>query len=209
MIGGQRSAVRAVVDALGCPFLELPIVSTVHCEIGRVVEAEYRALHDLPTRRRMASRSTAASGRGPTSPIARQRPTPSRRRRPQGSTFPPWSRGLCRGVRVFLEMGPGGSCTRLIDRILGSGRTWRARHACPAGMRWRPCWRCWQASSRTGFRLISIACIPRSSWRATSDAGEATRRTLSGSSSSQARRRFNCGIPQLLLRSFPCRRFLP
>ena len=32
-----------------CPFVELPTVSTVHCEIGRPVETEYRALHDLET----------------------------------------------------------------------------------------------------------------------------------------------------------------
>ena len=49
LIGGRRREVQAVVDALGCSFVELPIVSTVHCEIGRCVEAEYRALHDLPT----------------------------------------------------------------------------------------------------------------------------------------------------------------
>ena len=38
VIGGQRSAVEAVVKALECPFVELPTVSTVHCEIGRTVE---------------------------------------------------------------------------------------------------------------------------------------------------------------------------
>ena len=47
----RRAAFRraTVVSELSCAFLELPIVSTVHCEIGRVVEAEYHALHDLPT----------------------------------------------------------------------------------------------------------------------------------------------------------------
>ncbi len=36
------------------------------------------------------------------------------------------------GVRLFLEMGPGASCTRMIDAILGD-RPHRARSACVAG----------------------------------------------------------------------------
>src|SRR5262249_40192862 len=36
------------------------------------------------------------------------------------------------GVRVFLEMGPGASCSRMIDAILGS-RPHLARSACIAG----------------------------------------------------------------------------
>jgi acyl transferase domain-containing protein len=49
VIGGDRRSVDQVVQALRCPFLELPTVSTVHCPIGRLVEGEYRALHDLET----------------------------------------------------------------------------------------------------------------------------------------------------------------
>ena len=41
-------------------------------------------------------------------------------------------RAYADGVRVFLEMGPGGSCTRLIDRILGP-RPHLARAACLPG----------------------------------------------------------------------------
>ncbi len=36
------------------------------------------------------------------------------------------------GVRIFVEMGPGASCTRMIDAILGD-RPHRARSACVAG----------------------------------------------------------------------------
>ncbi|HZV03656.1 MAG TPA: hypothetical protein VE999_01070, partial [Gemmataceae bacterium] len=36
------------------------------------------------------------------------------------------------GVRIFLEMGPGASCTRMIDAVLGD-RPHRARSACTAG----------------------------------------------------------------------------
>ena len=50
VIGGSRAAVEEVVAALKCPFFELSTVSTVHCSIGREVEQEYRALHDVETR---------------------------------------------------------------------------------------------------------------------------------------------------------------
>ena len=90
LIGGRRREVEAVVSALGCSFVELPTVSTVHCEIGRCVEPEYRALHDLPTS--TPEGITFYSGvwaPAIPSPIDRARPTRSPRRQPAGSTSPP------------------------------------------------------------------------------------------------------------------------
>ena len=127
VIGGQRPAVRAVVDRLECSFHELPVVSTVHCEIGRAVEAEYRALHDLPTaspagvvfyggvscRAYRADRKLAADA------ITAQAT--------HSFDFPAVvEQAYADGIRVFLEMGPGGSCTRLVGRILAD----RAHLAC-------------------------------------------------------------------------------
>src|SRR5262249_5403056 len=56
VIGGYRPAVRNLVDSLAVAWFELPMVSTVHCEIGRAVEADYRALHDYPTEHRAGLR---------------------------------------------------------------------------------------------------------------------------------------------------------
>ncbi|HKI17937.1 MAG TPA: beta-ketoacyl synthase N-terminal-like domain-containing protein, partial [Isosphaeraceae bacterium] len=132
VIGGQRKAVDEVVEALRSAFVELPHVSTVHCEIGRVVDAEYRALHDLETnapagidfysgvwghayrvdRRTAADAITAQATRRIDFPAVIERAYQD-------------------GVRVFLELGPGGSCTRHIDRILGD-RPHRALSACRA-----------------------------------------------------------------------------
>ena len=133
LIGGRRREVQAVVSALGCSFVELPTVSTVHCEIGRCVEPEYRALHDLPT-------STPAGITFYSGVWARPY-QPDRVRAADAITaqatgridFPAViERAYADGVRVFLEMGPGGSCTRLIDRILGP-RPHLARAACLPG----------------------------------------------------------------------------
>ncbi len=119
VIGGQRQAIRELLDALGCAFLELPIVSTVHCEIGRAVESAYRALHDQPT--------SAPENLSFYSGVSARAYRPDRKRAADAITaqasraidFPAViDQAYADGFRVFLEMGPGGSCTRLIGRIL-------------------------------------------------------------------------------------------
>ena len=129
VIGGYRRAVDEVVNALRCPFIELPTVSTVHCEIGRVVEAEYRALHDLETITPAGIEFySGVWGR----PYAVDSPIGGRRdHRPGDRTidFPAViERAYDDGIRVFLEVGPGSSCTRLIGQILGE----RPHLACSA-----------------------------------------------------------------------------
>ena len=62
--------------------------------------------------------------------IARRRPTRSRPRRSGPSTFPRSSNAhIDDGIRFFLEVGPGSSCTRLIGQIL-RGRPHVAISAC-------------------------------------------------------------------------------
>ena len=133
LIGGRRREVEAVVNALGCSFVELPTVSTVHCEIGRCVETEYRALHDLPTSTPAGITFYSGVWARPYQP---DRSTAADAITAQATgriDFPAViERAYADGVRVFLEMGPGGSCTRLIDRILGS-RPHLARSACLPG----------------------------------------------------------------------------
>jgi acyl transferase domain-containing protein/3-hydroxymyristoyl/3-hydroxydecanoyl-(acyl carrier protein) dehydratase len=132
VIGGQRSAVQSLVHSLRCGFLELPAVSTLHCEIGRAVESEYRQLHDQPTitpadlafysaawgrayhpDRRQAAEAITAAAMGPIDFAA------------------VIENAYADGVHAFIEMGPGSSCTRLIDRIL-AGRPHLACAVCPA-----------------------------------------------------------------------------
>ena len=130
VIGGQRRALEDVVKALGCPFVELPTVSTVHCEIARTVETEYHSLHELTT--------TTPSGIEFYSG-AWGRPYPLDRlsaadaitaQAVQTVDFPALiERAYDNGIRFFLEVGPGASCTRLIGQIL-RGRPHAAISAC-------------------------------------------------------------------------------
>jgi acyl transferase domain-containing protein/3-hydroxymyristoyl/3-hydroxydecanoyl-(acyl carrier protein) dehydratase len=120
VIGGDRAAVRDVVGTLRTSFLELPAVSTVHCEIGRLVESPYEALHDIET---VAPPGIAfysgVSGRR----YAVDRRSAARAIAAQASRtidFPATiENAYADGIGLFIEVGPGSSCTRLIDRILG------------------------------------------------------------------------------------------
>ena len=62
VIGGDRGAVEALVRDLRCRFVPLSGVSTVHCPWCEV-EAEYRALHLLPTHARPGIDLRSAWGR--------------------------------------------------------------------------------------------------------------------------------------------------
>ncbi len=119
VIGGRKRAVEQLVKALGTPFLPLLMVSTVHCEIAREVERDYRALHTLKT--------TAPPGLAVYSAGWGRSYTPDRDTAADAIVAQALStvdfpavvqRAYDDGVRTFLEVGPGASCTRLIRAIL-------------------------------------------------------------------------------------------
>jgi acyl transferase domain-containing protein/3-hydroxymyristoyl/3-hydroxydecanoyl-(acyl carrier protein) dehydratase len=119
VIGGRRPDVEQVVTRLGCAFFELPTVSSVHCEIGRVVHAEYRALHDRET---LAPPGVTFYSGAWGCPFAVDRQSAAdalTALATQPIDFPAViERAYQDGVRVFLEVGPGGSCSRLVAQIL-------------------------------------------------------------------------------------------
>jgi 3-hydroxymyristoyl/3-hydroxydecanoyl-(acyl carrier protein) dehydratase len=129
VLGGRRRNVESVVRRLNVGFLELPAVSTVHCPIGGLVENAYRELHDLPT---IPVDATFYSG-------VWGRPYLADRREAAGAItaqaahridFPAVvERAYADGIRVFLEMGPGYTVSRLIGRIL-EGKPHVAISAC-------------------------------------------------------------------------------
>jgi acyl transferase domain-containing protein/3-hydroxymyristoyl/3-hydroxydecanoyl-(acyl carrier protein) dehydratase len=133
VIGGDRMAVERLVRDLGCSFVPLSGISTVHCEVVRPVAAQYRELHLLPTTPPPDVRfysGTAGKVHGLTRDSAADSILAQAL---HGMDFPALIEQAYRdGVRVFLEMGPGASCSRMIDAILG-GRPHLARSACVAG----------------------------------------------------------------------------
>ncbi|MBW2453374.1 MAG: acyltransferase domain-containing protein [Deltaproteobacteria bacterium] len=127
VIGGDTTAVEEAVQALGAAFHPLQGVTTVHCEVAREVADEYRALHLLDTRSPEGVRFySGAWGKGYA--VDRESAADSLLAQAiHGVDFPKTVQQAYEdGVRIFLEMGPGSSCTRMIRRIL-EGRTFRAR----------------------------------------------------------------------------------
>lgn len=119
VIGGDREAILASVKNLGCHFYPIHGVITVHCEVAEPVKKAYRDLHLLETnppeditfyssvwgRSYEVTRDSAADS------IVEQAVQPFDYTKVIESAY-------ADGVRIFIEMGPGATCCRMIDQIL-------------------------------------------------------------------------------------------
>ena len=123
VIGGRRQHVEAAIRELKCDAIHLDGVVTVHCDALLPVADEYRNLHLFPTHQPEGIRFySSALGRAynlnsesAASSILNQALF--------GFDFSATVRqAYADGVRTFVEIGPGSSCTRMIDHILdGTG----------------------------------------------------------------------------------------
>jgi acyl transferase domain-containing protein/3-hydroxymyristoyl/3-hydroxydecanoyl-(acyl carrier protein) dehydratase len=120
VVGGRRRAVERLVAALGGRFLALPVVSTVHCPIAREVKSEYRALHLLETTPPPGLRFYSAAWSRTYIPDRETAADAITALALDTVDFPAVvRRAYDDGVRIFIETGPGASCTRMIRAILG------------------------------------------------------------------------------------------
>jgi acyl transferase domain-containing protein/3-hydroxymyristoyl/3-hydroxydecanoyl-(acyl carrier protein) dehydratase len=119
VIGGDAAQVRALVAKLGCHWWPLEGVSTVHCELLKPFEQAYRELHLFST---MAPAGVRFFSGGWGREYVPSRETAAEAIVAQASDcvdFPRVVRAAYdAGTRFFLEMGPGGSCSRMIAQIL-------------------------------------------------------------------------------------------
>ncbi len=120
VVGGYRSAVEKLVEGLGCVFLPLQGVSTVHFPAVKLVEKQYRDLHLFPTHAPKGIRYySGAFGKAyePTRESAADSITTQAIRSVDFAALV--KAAYEDGVRTFVELGPQGSCTRMIGKILG------------------------------------------------------------------------------------------
>jgi len=119
VIGGREIHIKAAIKTLGCDAFFLDGVVTVHCDAAAPVAEAYKALHIFPTTQidgvRFYScalgRSYDLSSESTASSILNQALS--------GFDFPAIIRHAYKdGIRIFLEMGPNSSCTRMINKIL-------------------------------------------------------------------------------------------
>lgn len=133
VIGGDHDAVHAVVKALGCGFVPLQGVTAVHCPVLDPVADAYRALHVFPTY--PPEGVTFYSGHhGKAYELNSDSIADSILANARAGVDWPKTINAAYddGFNVFLEMGPGNSCSRMIDRIL-EGKPHLAKAFCHAG----------------------------------------------------------------------------
>ena len=148
VIGGDRSQVEQLVRDLNATFVPLAAPSTVHCEVLRQVEAAYRELHLMRTVK-VEGRGARVEGQKSLANTSDSQPsTLSSQPAPIDFYSTAWGckydltresaaeaivaqavgtidfprvieQAYADGVRVFVEIGPGSSCTKMIDEILG------------------------------------------------------------------------------------------
>lgn len=132
VVGGQRDAVESLAQRLGRPFLPLSGVTVAHCEMVAPVATAYRDLHLLPVQPPDGVRFySGATGRS--YPLTTDAAADAILGHASATLdFPRViESAYADGVRLFVEVGPGASCSRMIGRIL-NGRPHSARSACTA-----------------------------------------------------------------------------
>ena len=120
VIGGNRHAVQSLIDDLDCYFHPIEGVTTVHCEVAKPVEKPYRDLHLFDTHppKGVAFYSGILGG-----PYELTKDSAADSIIGQALHWFDYTKVINRayedGVRFFIEMGPGNTCSRMIDQILG------------------------------------------------------------------------------------------
>lgn len=133
VIGGLRDSVETALKTMGCDAIDLEGVVTVHCDAAIPVADRYRALHVFPTSPPENIRYYSCAFGTSYSPTSESAADSILQQALHGFNFPATiQKAYDEGVRFFLEMGPGASCTRMIDRIL-DGKPHLAVSACVRG----------------------------------------------------------------------------
>lgn len=130
VLGGERRAVEAFAKRLGV--VPIPIWGTTiaHCDLVKPVAHEYRQLHLLPTTAPKGVRVYSGAW-GHAYDVTTDSAADAILAHATGIIdFPRViESAYYDGVRLFLEIGPGSSCSRMISRILGRRPHW-ARSVC-------------------------------------------------------------------------------
>ena len=119
VIGGRRLDIEAAIRNLKCEAIFLDGVVTVHCDAVKPVADAYRNLHVFPTRQPGGIRFySCALGRA-YDVTAEKAANSILNQALHGFDFTATVKQAYQdGVRIFLELGPYSSCTRMVKRIL-------------------------------------------------------------------------------------------
>ncbi len=127
VIGGDRKAVERLVEKLGCRYFEIRGVTTVHCEVAQPVAKPYRDLHLFPTSPPAGVTFYSGAWGRPYEVTTENAADSILAGALEGVDYPRViEAAYADGARLFLEMGPGATCSRMIGQIL-QGRPHLAR----------------------------------------------------------------------------------
>ncbi len=120
VIGGNQKDVEGIIDSLKCEAVFLDGVVTVHCDAAIPVKEAYRELHLFPTVQPEGIRFYS-SALGCAYELNDQSAADSiTMQAVSGFDFTSCiNQAYEDGLRIFLEIGPHSSCTRMIKSILG------------------------------------------------------------------------------------------
>ncbi len=123
VVGGNRKALETFVKSLGCAFFPIEGVSSVHSPAAKPVGDIYRSLHVYDCTPPDGI-SFYSSGWGRRFTPEKEVSADSILAQAIGTiNFPAGiEAAYADGARIFLEMGPRASCSRMIGRILGDRR---------------------------------------------------------------------------------------
>jgi acyl transferase domain-containing protein/3-hydroxymyristoyl/3-hydroxydecanoyl-(acyl carrier protein) dehydratase len=125
VIGGHHESVEEIVHQLGCDVFFLDGVPTVHCALMHPVAEAYRDLHRLPTTPPQGVRFYNGHRHQAYAPDTESAANSITENAQYGFSFPEVIRAAYQdGVRHFVEIGPGGSCARMIRTILEGETAW-------------------------------------------------------------------------------------
>ncbi len=119
VVGGNQEQVNALIGQLGCQAVDLKNSLTVHCDAVAPVSGAYKSLHDFPTTPVPGVRFYSCAAGRAYAPTRESTAAAILGQALNGFDFPQTIEQAYRdGVRVFLELGPGATCSRMIGRIL-------------------------------------------------------------------------------------------
>ncbi|MCF8070029.1 MAG: hypothetical protein K9L30_15720 [Desulfobacterales bacterium] len=121
VIGGRKNDVESVIYTLGCEAVFLDGVVTVHCDAAQPAADAYRNLHLFPTTPPEGiTYYSCANGKAHKQLTSESAADSILKQALHGFNFPDTIHQAYEdGFRIFLEMGPHASCTRMINTILG------------------------------------------------------------------------------------------
>ncbi|MCP4576698.1 MAG: type I polyketide synthase [Deltaproteobacteria bacterium] len=133
VIGGEQGAVEAFIQEIGCRHVPIKGVTISHCEVLKEVEGAYRELHLQKTVPPPHMKFYSGAG-GKSYKVTRESAADAILSHAlKGVDFPKTIKAAYGdGARIFLEIGPGASCTRMINHIL-QDRSHVARSFCIQG----------------------------------------------------------------------------